>query len=171
MSLYLPIIVPGGLLPTKGSMAVLPANAVRFAQADAEELAYILADSDSQTLIVENNKTLGKLLPKIPELPLKLIVLLTDEDPATGAISVQTLNFKQLMAIGAENTLKPITKGENDLATLIYTSGTTGQPKGVMLSHGNLLASGTQLKCYLSTGSRRSSFKYTTFMAFLRAQL
>jgi long-chain acyl-CoA synthetase len=43
------------------------------------------------------------------------------------------------MAIGAENTLKPITKGENDLATLIYTSGTTGQPKGVMLSHGNLL--------------------------------
>ncbi|MDJ0537829.1 MAG: AMP-binding protein, partial [Microcystis sp. M53603_WE2] len=58
---------------------------------------------------------------------------------ATGAISVQTLNFKQLMAIGAENTLKPITKSENDLATLIYTSGTTGQPKGVMLSHGNLL--------------------------------
>jgi long-chain acyl-CoA synthetase len=43
------------------------------------------------------------------------------------------------MAIGAENTLKPITKSENDLATLIYTSGTTGQPKGVMLSHGNLL--------------------------------
>ncbi|MFM7787453.1 MAG: AMP-binding protein, partial [Microcystis panniformis] len=112
---------------------------VRSAQADAEELAYILADSDSQTLIVENKQTLGKLLAKIPELPLKLIVLLTDEDPATGAISVQTLNFKQLMAIGAENTLKPITKGENDLATLIYTSGTTGQPKGVMLSHGNLL--------------------------------
>jgi long-chain acyl-CoA synthetase len=120
-------------------MAAGAANAVRSAQADAEELAYILADSDSQTLIVENNKTLGKLLAKIPELPLKLIVLLTDEDPATGAISVQTLNFKQLMAIGAENTLKPITKSENDLATLIYTSGTTGQPKGVMLSHGNLL--------------------------------
>ncbi|MDB9427068.1 long-chain fatty acid--CoA ligase [Microcystis aeruginosa CS-564/01] len=130
---------PRWFIADQGSMAAGAANAVRSAQADAEELAYILADSDSQTLIVENNQTLGKLLAKIPELPLKLIVLLTDEDPATGAISVQTLNFKQLMAIGAENTLKPITKGENDLATLIYTSGTTGQPKGVMLSHGNLL--------------------------------
>jgi long-chain acyl-CoA synthetase len=130
---------PRWFIADQGSMAAGAANAVRSAQADAEELAYILADSDSQTLIVENKQTLGKLLAKIPELPLKLIVLLTDEDPATGAISVQTLNFKQLMAIGAENTLKPITKGENDLATLIYTSGTTGQPKGVMLSHGNLL--------------------------------
>lgn len=130
---------PRWFIADQGSMTAGAANAVRSAQADAEELAYILADSDSQTLIVENNKTLGKLLPKIPELSLKLIVLLSDEEPDTRSISVQTLNFKELMAIGAENTLKPITKSENDLATLIYTSGTTGQPKGVMLSHGNLL--------------------------------
>ncbi|ACB50483.1 probable long-chain-fatty-acid CoA ligase [Crocosphaera subtropica ATCC 51142] len=129
---------PRWFIADQGSMLAGAANAVRSAQADKNELAYILRDSDSSTLIVENQKTLDKLRSFCDEIPLQLIILLSDETPKTDD-SIKTLNYSQLMEQGANNTLQPITKEDDDLATLIYTSGTTGQPKGAMLSHGNLL--------------------------------
>eukprot|EP00618_Florenciella_parvula_P017668 CAMPEP_0119478230 /NCGR_PEP_ID=MMETSP1344-20130328/8062_1 /TAXON_ID=236787 /ORGANISM="Florenciella parvula, Strain CCMP2471" /LENGTH=688 /DNA_ID=CAMNT_0007512385 /DNA_START=32 /DNA_END=2098 /DNA_ORIENTATION=- len=47
-------------------------------------------------------------------------------------------SFAAQMAIGEANPAARNDPTPDDLATLIYTSGTTGQPKGVMLSHGNL---------------------------------
>ncbi|MEA5468572.1 AMP-binding protein, partial [Spirulina sp. 06S082] len=41
--------------------------------------------------------------------------------------------------LGQDSPFTPVKRSREELATLIYTSGTTGQPKGVMLSHGNLL--------------------------------
>ncbi|MDJ0729120.1 MAG: AMP-binding protein [Crocosphaera sp.] len=129
---------PRWFIADQGSMLAGAANAVRSAQADKNELAYILRDSDSSTLIVENQKTLAKIRAFCDEIPLQLIILLSDETPKTDD-PIKTLNFPQLMELGAKNSLQPVTKNDKDLATLIYTSGTTGQPKGAMLSHGNLL--------------------------------
>ncbi|MDJ0843079.1 AMP-dependent synthetase/ligase [Crocosphaera sp.] len=129
---------PRWFIADQGSMLAGAANAVRSAQADKNELAYILRDSDSSTLIVENQKTLDKLRAFCDEIPLQLIILLSDETPKTDD-SIKTLNYTQLMEQGANHSLQPVTKNDDDLATLIYTSGTTGQPKGAMLSHGNLL--------------------------------
>ncbi len=129
---------PRWFIADQGSMLAGAANAVRSAQADKNELAYILRDSDSSTLIVENQQTLAKIRAFCNEIPLQLIILLSDETPKTDD-RIKTLNFSQLMELGANNTLQPVNKKDNDLATLIYTSGTTGQPKGAMLSHGNLL--------------------------------
>ncbi|MEG3439884.1 long-chain fatty acid--CoA ligase [Pannus brasiliensis CCIBt3594] len=128
---------PRWFIADQGSMMAGTANAVRSAAADTEELLYILGDSDSQALIVENLKTFNKIKDRIEQYPLKFIVLLTDEEPPESTVKVY--NFNQFMAIGAEGTLKITENTEEDLATLIYTSGTTGQPKGVMLTHGNLL--------------------------------
>lgn len=129
---------PRWFVADQGIMTAGCANAVRSAQAEREELLYILKDSDSVALVVEDQKTLKKLLPEIQDLPIQFIVLLSEEN-VTEQTSTKTLTFQQLLKLGSESPLQPTHLTEKDLATLIYTSGTTGQPKGVMLSHGNLL--------------------------------
>lgn len=129
---------PRWFVADQGSILAGAANVVRSAQADREELLYILQDSDSQTLIVEDHKTLAKLRPELDSLPIALIVLLSDEEPEPVE-SIKLLNFAQLSELGAQHQLQIVPQNKDSLATLIYTSGTTGKPKGAMLSHGNLL--------------------------------
>jgi long-chain acyl-CoA synthetase len=129
---------PRWFIADQGSMLAGAVNAVRSAQAERKELLYILEDSNSRTLIVENRQTLTKLALDKEKVDLNLIVLLSDEavDPDSA---IPQYNFAQVMARGEGKAPIPVPRQEEDLATLIYTSGTTGQPKGVMLSHGNLL--------------------------------
>ncbi|MGK7932930.1 MAG: long-chain fatty acid--CoA ligase [Microcystaceae cyanobacterium] len=135
---------PRWLIADQGIMTAGAANAVRSSQADDEELLYILTDSDSTTLIVENNKTYKKLKDHFATISLERIILLSDETPDENQ-SIKCLNFTQLMDLGANAPLTPVKQTKDTLATLIYTSGTTGKPKGAMLSHGNLLHQVTTL--------------------------
>ncbi len=128
---------PRWFIADQGTISTGAANVVRSAQADAAELLYILEDSDSIALIVENSKTLEKLKADITNSPLKLVILLSNETIELEGIKV--LTYSQLMSEGSKHQFSPVTRQKNDLATLIYTSGTTGKPKGAMLSHGNFL--------------------------------
>ncbi|QDZ41037.1 long-chain fatty acid--CoA ligase [Euhalothece natronophila Z-M001] len=128
---------PRWFIADQGTISAGAANVVRSAQADAAELLYILDDSDSIALIVENNQTLEKLKADIKNPPIQLVILLSDETPELEGIKV--LTYSQLMHEGSKHEFTPVTRQDNDLATLIYTSGTTGKPKGAMLSHGNFL--------------------------------
>jgi len=53
-------------------------------------------------------------------------------------LSIDSDDYRRLQ--GGEGTAAPLPRESDDLAWLFYTSGTTGRPKGVMLSHGNLVA-------------------------------
>jgi long-chain acyl-CoA synthetase len=129
---------PRWFIADQGIMTTGAVNAVRSAQAEREELLYIITHSGSTALVVEDIKTLNKLGDRLNELPIKLVVILSDEIPPTE-MNFQVVNFSQLIEIGSHNTLIPVQIDTEALATLIYTSGTTGKPKGVMLSHRNLL--------------------------------
>lgn len=135
---------PRWFIADQGIMTTGAASVVRSSQAEQEELRYILEDSDSVALVVENLKTFHKLQNYLSELPITLVVLLTDETPE-DEYSIKLLNFSQLMEMGANQAFEPVNYAKEALATLIYTSGTTGQPKGVMLSQGNLLHQVTTL--------------------------
>ncbi len=128
---------PRWFIADQGMMMAGAVNAVRSSQAEREELLYILAHSGSTVLVVENLQTLKKLRGGIDDLPIKLVILLSDEAPPEESLKV--LNFPQLMTMGSQHKLEPVQQNRDTLATLIYTSGTTGKPKGVMLSHGNLM--------------------------------
>ncbi|MGB3201094.1 MAG: long-chain fatty acid--CoA ligase [Nodosilinea sp.] len=122
----------------QGIMTAGGMNAVRSATAEKEELLYIAEHSESTVLVVETVALLQRLRDRLSTLPIALVILLSDEEPPTDEC-LKVLNFSQLMALGAERPYTPVSIKPEDLATLIYTSGTTGQPKGVMLSHRNLL--------------------------------
>lgn len=129
---------PHWFIADQGIMTAGAVNAVRSAQAEREELLYIIANSGSTGLVVEDIKTLNKLETGLQDLPIKFVVLLSDETPPT-AENYQVVNFTQLLDLGSNRTLVANKPSGDTLATLIYTSGTTGKPKGVMLSHKNLL--------------------------------
>ena len=129
---------PRWFIADQGIMTAGAVNAVRSAQAEREELLYIISHSGSTALVIEDLKTLNKLGESLNELPIKLVVLLSDEAPPTER-NFPVVNFSQLLDIGSNNTLIATKQSSESLATLIYTSGTTGKPKGVMLSHKNLL--------------------------------
>ncbi|KAB8317708.1 long-chain fatty acid--CoA ligase [Tolypothrix campylonemoides VB511288] len=129
---------PQWFIADQGIMTTGAVDAVRSSQAEREEVIFILANSGSKALVVEDLKTFNKLRPRLEDLPIELVILLSDEAPPTDE-TLKILNFTQLMEIGANHTLEPVEHKPDTLATLMYTSGTTGKPKGAMLSHSNLM--------------------------------
>ena len=129
---------PRWFIADQGIMTAGGVDVVRSSGAEKQELAYILENSESTSLVVENLKTLEKLQQQLSNLPIRLVILLSDETSEAES-AIQTVNFSQLIELGKNNTLQSVEQKKDTLATLLYTSGTTGKPKGVMLSHGNLL--------------------------------
>jgi len=126
------------LIADQGIMAAGGIDAVRSAQAETEELRYIAEHSDSTVLIVENLKLWQRLSDRFQDLPMLFAVLLSDEAVPEHP-PFKMVNYSQLLDIGNQHPWQPVKVEPDSLATLIYTSGTTGKPKGVMISHANLL--------------------------------
>ncbi|MFN6472694.1 MAG: AMP-dependent synthetase/ligase [Nostoc sp. SerVER01] len=129
---------PRWFIADQGIMTAGGVDAVRSSQAEKEELLFIIANSGSTAVVIEDLKTLKKLQDRLNDLPIQFVVLLSDEAPPTET-PLKVLNFGQLLEIGANHNFVPVKQNRDALATLIYTSGTTGKPKGVMLSYSNLM--------------------------------
>jgi long-chain acyl-CoA synthetase len=112
----------------------------------ARQAEYILRDSGAVAVVVSSAAQLGKLLSVRDRLPALAHVIALD----AGATGPGVLTFDAVLARGrAARERHPdwrteaLSAAPDDLATLIYTSGTTGDPKGVMLSHGNIASNVT----------------------------
>ncbi|MDZ8137113.1 MAG: AMP-binding protein [Nostoc sp. DedQUE04] len=129
---------PRWFIADQGIMTAGGVDAVRSSQAEKEELLFIITNSGSTAIVVEDLKTLKKLQDRLKDLPIQVVILLSDEAPPTDE-TLKVLNFSQLLEIGKNHNFVPVKQNRDALATLIYTSGTTGKPKGVMLSYSNLM--------------------------------
>jgi len=101
-----------------------------------EECRYVLDNSDSKVVVVEDAEQLEKVRQVRDQLPkLEQIVLMTGS--AEDAISMEDLAAKG--AGGDDATWATLYEAvtPEDICTFIYTSGTTGPPKGCIISHGN----------------------------------
>jgi len=91
---------------------------------------YIVKDAEVKVLLVSKPEVLEKVKNFPGEIPTLKQIILID---GSGENSMAALEKK-----GAAKPVPAIRPKPTDVAVLIYTSGTTGEPKGVLLSHGNL---------------------------------
>ncbi|WP_088890332.1 AMP-dependent synthetase/ligase [Leptolyngbya ohadii] len=129
---------PRWFIADQGMMTAGVVDAVRGSQADREELLFILEHSDSVALVVQDKETLNKIAGGLAGLPLRFVITLSNETPALEGLRV--IPFSDVIEMGTSHPLQPVSLSPDMTATLMYTSGTSGQPKGVMLSHRNLLS-------------------------------
>ncbi len=112
----------------------------------ARQAEYILRDSGAVVVVVSSTAQLEKIRSIRDRLPaLRHVVVLDAVVKAPGLVG-----FAELVAAGRAALARhpdwrahALEATPDDLATLIYTSGTTGDPKGVMLTHGNIASNVT----------------------------
>lgn len=121
-----------------GIQQIGAANVPLYPNCTSEDVAFILKDSEAKVIFVSNQEILDKVKAAIADNP--NILALYTFDHIKGE-----KHWSELQNLGKGRDLKEIEEYKkpilpSDLLTLIYTSGTTGTPKGVMLTHNNLVS-------------------------------
>uniref|UniRef100_A0A5F9CB88 Long-chain-fatty-acid--CoA ligase n=1 Tax=Oryctolagus cuniculus TaxID=9986 RepID=A0A5F9CB88_RABIT len=110
-------------------------------------IRYIINTADISTVIVDKAQKAGLLLEHVEkkETPgLKLIILMEPFEEALRErgkkCGVLLKSMRAVEDCGQENHCAPVPPRPDDLSIVCFTSGTTGNPKGAMLTHGNVVA-------------------------------
>jgi long-chain acyl-CoA synthetase len=125
------------------SLAIGAANVPIYPTLTGEQVAELLKDAGCRIAVVSTRAQFDKLQAVRQKTDLEKIVLMDAGTPPDGAISLSSLlEGADEKGRGRDGVFDELVRRvePKDLATLIYTSGTTGEPKGVMLTHGNVAA-------------------------------
>ena len=133
--------------------AILKSGAVNVSlntETSAQPLEYLLRDCEVKAIIAAG-KYLPMLLQMESALPdLKAVIAEREILASSPAFShVRTVALEDLYSQGSEHPPVCETQ-ETDLASLVYTSGSTAKPKGVMLSHRNLVSNAQAVVQYMT---------------------
>lgn len=135
---------PEWLITDMGILLAGGVNVPPHAPLTARQVAFQLADAGARWAFVSTSEQLAKIESVRPELPhLKGVVAFDDPCPNSAAVQMETFlqgGRRSQPEMAQELARREAALGLGDLATIMYTSGTTGNPKGVMLTHGNLLS-------------------------------
>jgi long-chain-fatty-acid--CoA ligase ACSBG len=125
----------------------------------------IIDNADISVLVVEDDIQLEKFIGmKMPNI--KLIIYYSPiSDKMINKFSIPLLSMGNFMSKKSNTKIKP-TKLK-DIATLIYTSGTTDEPKGVIITHLNIMTSIKRMLYMIKTKSSITKFTECNYISYL----
>ena len=130
-----------------------------YTQDRCDNVSYIIDNAGCKALLLEGAEQWGALSEVHGQLGGLVRIMSTDAIPAAGDPRVQALS--QWLPDTAPET-RHVGRDSRTLATIVYTSGTTGRPKGVMLSHLNILSNA--YSCLTGVMSTRHDDVFLSFL-------
>ncbi|UEM04901.1 long-chain fatty acid--CoA ligase [Skermanella rosea] len=118
-----------------------------YTTSTASDHLHTLTDSGAQVVLVSTPALMRKVLPAVLQVRgMRAVVGFNGDMPGMPDGAPEALGWAELLRRGAaQEAERPqgpedVPAGRDDVACIIYTSGTGGTPKGVMLTHGNILS-------------------------------
>ena len=150
-------------------MAIGAISVPAYTTSTTNDYEYIIKHSGARCIIVSNHDLANKVLPAVLNSHMCQTVIKINDDNKNYDVPITVLSWNSLINEN-NNSVLQLTKSiknhnRTDTACIIYTSGTGGNPKGVMLSHGAMLANCTGCKYLLE--DIVSSLKEIRFLSWL----
>jgi long-chain acyl-CoA synthetase len=154
-----------------GAMHARAIPCTMYATLSTDQIGYIAGHSAAPIVILEGADEVARWSPILADLPeLKHVVVVDEHALLTGAAAQhkQFLPFSAVLAIGRERLASNPSVfehrwqqiGPDDPVAMMYTSGTTGDPKGVVLSHRNVLYEAVAIDGIVSTDDYAKTIAY-----------